>query len=439
MKEKMSFSQLLALSLMLFALFFGAGNMIFPPAMGQLAGTNVGAALAGFIFTDVGLPLLAIAAVVFANRSLDTMAGRAGKKFGSFFIILIYLLIGPLFAIPRTGSVSFEMVVTPFLGADTNPLIFSVIFTAIFFTAVYFLSANPSRIVAIVGKVLTPVLLIAIFIIGLTAVINPIGPLGEPVGDYNTIAFFKGMVEGYAAMDALAAGIFALIVIQNVEAMGIRQEKNIIKYTMLAGLFAAMGLAVVYGILAFVGATAGPLGEFTNGGQLLSAVSKHMFGTAGMLILGVAVLFACLTTAIGLTTACGEYFSDHFAKLEYNHIIIAVVLFSFVVSNVGLTQLLSITVPGLLMVYPVLMALVISGFFDKWFKGRQPIYACILIGSALISIPNGLEALCATYGIDVTAMSNILQMVPLYNLSLGWVVPAIIGGILGYIVSIVKK
>ena len=403
MKEKMSFSQLLALSLMLFALFFGAGNMIFPPAMGQLAGTNVGAALAGFIFTDVGLPLLAIAAVVFANRSLDTMAGRAGKKFGRFFIILIYLLIGPLFAIPRTGSVSFEMVVTPFLGADTNPLIFSVIFTAIFFTAVYFLSANPSRIVAIVGKVLTPVLLIAIFIIGLTAVINPIGPLGEPVGDYNTIAFFKGMVEGYAAMDALAAGIFALIVIQNVEAMGIRQEKNIIKYTMLAGLFAAIGLAVVYGILAFVGATAGPLGEFTNGGQLLSAVSKHMFGTAGMLILGVAVLFACLTTAIGLT------------------------------------QLLSITVPGLLMVYPVLMALVISGFFDKWFKGRQPIYAGILIGSALISIPNGLEALCATYGIDVTAMSNILQMVPLYNLSLGWVVPAIIGGILGYIVSIVKK
>ncbi|MBQ5702335.1 MAG: branched-chain amino acid transport system II carrier protein, partial [Peptococcaceae bacterium] len=375
MNEKMSFSQLLALSLMLFALFFGAGNMIFPPAMGQLAGTNVGAALAGFIFTDVGLPLLAIAAVVFANRSLDTMAGRAGEKFGRFFIILIYLLIGPLFAIPRTGSVSFEMVVTPFLGADTNPLIFSVIFTAIFFTAVYFLSANPSRIVAIVGKVLTPVLLIAIFIIGLTAVINPIGPLGEPVGDYNTIAFFKGMVEGYAAMDALAAGIFALIVIQNVEAMGIRQEKNIIKYTMLAGLFAAMGLAVVYGILAFVGATAGPLGEFTNGGQLLSAVSKHMFGTAGMLILGVAVLFACLTTAIGLTTACGEYFSDHFAKLEYNHVIIAVVLFSFVVSNVGLTQLLSITVPGLLMVYPILMALVISGFFDKWFKGRQPIYA----------------------------------------------------------------
>ena len=208
---------------------------------------------------------------------------------------------------------------------------------------------------------------------------------------------------------------------------------------MLAGLFAAIGLAVVYGILAYVGATAGPLGEFANGGQLLSAVSKHMFGTAGMLILGVAVLFACLTTAIGLTTACGEYFSEHFVKLEYNQVIIAVVLFSFVVSNIGLTQLLSITVPGLLMVYPILMALVISGFFDKWFKGRQPIYAGILIGAALISIPNGLEALCATYGIDVTAMSNILQMVPLYNLSLGWVVPAIIGGVIGYIVSVVKK
>ena len=241
------------------------------------------------------------------------------------------------------------------------------------------------------------------------------------------------------AMDALAAGIFALIVIQNVEAMGIKKESNIVKYTMLAGLIAAIGLAVVYGILAYVGATSGPLGEFANGGQLLSAVSKHMFGTAGMLILGIAVLFACLTTAIGLTTACGEYFSEHFAKLEYNHVIIAVVLFSFVVSNVGLTQLLSITLPGLLMVYPVLMALVLSGFLDKWFKGRQPIYAGILIGAALISIPNGLETLAANYSISTAAMSNLLQMVPFYNLGLGWVIPAIIGGVIGYIVSVVKK
>ena len=439
MKEKMSFSQLLALSLMLFALFFGAGNMIFPPAMGQLAGTNVWAALAGFIFTDVGLPLLAIAAVVFAGRSLDTMAGRAGKKFGKFFIILIYLLIGPFFAIPRTGSVSFEMVVTPFLGADTNPMVFSLIFTVIFFSAVYILSANPTKIVSIVGRVLTPILLVAVFIIGLTAVINPIGTLGEPVGDYNTIAFFKGMVEGYMAMDALAAGIFALIVIQNVEAMGIKSERNIVKYTLLAGLMAAVGLAVVYGILAYVGATAGPLGEFANGGQLLSAVSKHMFGTAGMLILGIAVLFACLTTAIGLTTACGEYFSEHFEKLEYNHVIIAVVLFSFVVSNVGLTQLLSITVPGLLMVYPVLMALVLAGFLNGIFKDRQAIYAGILIGTALISIPNGLETLFLTYGLNAAALSNVLQMVPMYSLGLGWVIPAVIGGFIGFIVSVVKK
>ncbi len=439
MNEKMSFSQLLALSLMLFALFFGAGNMIFPPAMGQLAGTNVWAALAGFIFTDVGLPLLAIAAVVFANRSLDNMASRAGKKFGTFFIVLIYLLIGPFFAIPRTGSVSFELVITPFLGANTNPMLFSVIFTAVFFGSVYILSANPSKIVAIVGKVLTPILLISVFIIGLSAVINPIGPLGEPVGDYTSIAFFKGMVEGYMAMDALAAGIFALIVIDNVEAMGIKKEGNIIKYTMLAGLLAAIGLAVVYGILAYVGATAGPLGQFDNGGQLLSAVSKHMFGVAGMLILGIAVLFACLTTAIGLTTACGEYFSEHYAKLEYNHVIIAVCLFSFVVSNVGLTQLLSITLPALLMVYPVLMALIIAGFFDKWFGGRQQIYVGILIGAALISIPNGLETFAANYGIATTAMSNLLAMVPFYALGLGWLIPSVIGGVIGYVVSVIKK
>lgn len=440
MKEKLSFSQLLSLSLMLFALFFGAGNMIFPPAMGQLAGTNVWAALAGFIVTDVGLPLLGIAAVVFAGRSLNNMVGRAGKKFGTFFIVLMYLLIGPLFAIPRTGSVSFELAVMPFVSnTGISPMVFSVIFTAIFFGSVYILSANPSKIVAIVGKVLTPILLVSIFIIGLSAVINPIGPLREPVGDYTTIAFFKGMVEGYMAMDALAAGIFALIVIDNVEAMGIQKEGNIVKYTLLAGLIAAIGLAVVYGILAYAGATAGPLGQFSNGGQLLSAVAKHIFGTAGMLILGIAVLFACLTTAIGLTTACGEYFSDNYVKLEYNHIIIAVCLFSFVVSNIGLTQLLSITLPGLLMVYPVLMALVLAGFLDKWFKGRKPIYIGILIGTALISIPNGLETLAANYSISTAAMSNLLQMVPFYNLGLGWVIPAVIGGAIGYIVSVVKK
>lgn len=440
MKEKLSFSQLLSLSLMLFALFFGAGNMIFPPAMGQLAGTNVWAALAGFIVTDVGLPLLGIAAVVFAGRSLNNMVGRAGKKFGTFFIVLMYLLIGPLFAIPRTGSVSFELAVMPFVSnTGISPMVFSVIFTAIFFGSVYILSANPSKIVAIVGKVLTPILLVSIFIIGLSAVINPIGPLREPVGDYTTIAFFKGMVEGYMAMDALAAGIFALIVIDNVEAMGIQKEGNIVKYTLLAGLIAAIGLAVVYGILAYAGATAGPLGQFSNGGQLLSAVAKHIFGTAGMLILGIAVLFACLTTAIGLTTACGEYFSDNYVKLEYNHVIIAVCLFSFVVSNIGLTQLLSITLPGLLMVYPVLMALVLAGFLDKWFKGRKPIYIGILIGTALISIPNGLETLAANYSISTAAMSNLLQMVPFYNLGLGWVIPAVIGGAIGYIVSVVKK
>ena len=318
-------------------------------------------------------------------------------------------------------------------------MVFSVIFTAIFFGSVYILSANPSKIVAIVGKVLTPILLVSIFIIGLSAVINPIGPLREPVGDYTTIAFFKGMVEGYMAMDALAAGIFALIVIDNVEAMGIQKEGNIVKYTLLAGLIAAIGLAVVYGILAYAGATAGPLGQFANGGQLLSAVAKHIFGTAGMLILGIAVLFACLTTAIGLTTACGEYFSDNYVKLEYNHVIIAVCLFSFVVSNIGLTQLLSITLPGLLMVYPVLMALVLAGFLDKWFKGRKPIYIGILIGTALISIPNGLETLAANYSISTAAMSNLLQMVPFYNLGLGWVIPAVIGGAIGYIVSVVKK
>lgn len=439
MKEKLSFTQLISLSLMLFALFFGAGNMIFPPAMGLSAGSHVWTALAGYIVTDVGLPLLAITAVVFANRSLTTMVGRAGKKFSAFFIVLIYLLIGPLFAIPRTGSVSFELAVMPFLGESSHVSLYSVIFTALFFGAVYVLSANPNKIVAIVGKILTPILLLSIFIIGISAIVNPIGPVGQPVGTYESIAFFNGIIEGYMAMDALAASIFALIVIENVEAMGIQSQRNIAKYTLLTGILATIGLAVVYGILAYVGATSGSLGLFSNGGQLLAAVAHHLFGTIGMLILGIAVLFACLTTAIGLTTACGDYFSDNYTKLEYNHVIIAVCLFSFLVSNIGLTQLLNITLPALLMVYPVLMALVLASFLNRWFKDRQPIYAGILIGAACVSIPNGLETLAANYNIQIVALSNLLQSIPFYELGLGWVIPAVIGGIIGAIVNTMRN
>ncbi len=439
MKDKLSVKQLVSLSLMLFALFFGAGNMIFPPAMGQSAGTSVWVALAGFIFTDVGLPVLCIAAVVLSGRSLNKAVGTPGDKFGMCFVVLLYLLIGPLFAIPRTGSVSFELALLPFLGTDTNTLLFSFIFTGIFFGATYILSANPSKIVSIVGDILTPVLLIAIFIIGIGAIVNPIGPMSAPVGDYNTIAFSKGMIEGYMAMDALAAGIFALIVIENVESMGVRSEKGIIKYTMLAGVFAAIGLAVVYGVLAYVGATAGSLGQFSNGGALLSAVANHMFGTVGQLILGVAVLFACLTTSIGLTTACGDYFSTHFESLSYKKVISAVCLFSFFVSNIGLSQLLSITLPALLMVYPVLMALIITSFLRSVLnKGA---YIGIVLGTMLISIPDGLVTFAATY---MPAMADSLKvflvdMVPFYELGIGWIIPALICGAVGFAISAMKK
>lgn len=439
MKEKLSFSQLLSLSLMLFALFFGAGNMIFPPAMGQSAGTHVWPALAGFITADVGLPVLAIAAVVLTGRTMTDLAGKAGKKFATFFPVLIYIMIGPLFAIPRTASTSFELALFPFLGADSHVKLWSALFTGLFFLATFLLSANPQKIVYYVGKILTPILLLSIFIIGIGGVIHPISPMGNPVDLYAEIPFFKGLTEGYLAMDALAAGVFALVVIENVEAMGVQNEKKIVSYTLLAGIGAAIGLAVVYGLLAYVGATSGALGTFENGGQLLTAVSKHMYGTAGMLVLGVAVLFACLTTSIGLTTSFGNYFSETFPKLEYQPTIIAVCLFSFVVSNIGLTQLISITLPVLLMVYPVLMALIFAAFLDKWIHGKTKIYGFTLIGTALVSIPSGLEALAANFGTSLGTMSEILAKLPMYDIGMGWIIPGIIGGIIGALFSMGKK
>ncbi len=430
--KKLSFKQILSISVMLFAMFFGAGNMIFPASMGQLAGTNFFSALMGFILTDAGIAILGIAAVVFVGTSMNDLASLISKKFAIIFGILIYLLIGPLFALPRTGSVSFEIMISPYL--DGHIFIPSLIFTMIFFGITYYLSNNPSKIVDIISKYLTPILLLCIITMFVGSLISePIsgdlnfGTMVAPSGDYNKIPFFTGMIEGYNALDGPAGLAFAIIVINAIKSFGIKEKGCIVRYTLLCGVIAAAFLSVVYFMLTYIGAlTSTP---FENGGALLHAVTNYLFGNLGAVILGIAVLLACLTTSIGLTTAFADYFHTLFPKYSYKKIAACVCIFSFVVANVGLSTLISISLPVLMMIYPITVVLILLSFLKKYIKNRRMVYILSMIFTFAVSLFIGLE----TADIQISFINEFLHMLPFYEFNLGWVVPAILGAILGYL------
>ncbi len=213
------------------------------------------------------------------------------------------------------------------------------------------------------GKVLTPILLISIAVIFIVSVINPVGQIGAPKGEYAEMPFFKGMVEGYLALDGLAALAFAIVVINAIRDMGVTESKSIVRYTLMAGILAE--LAWAWYILRWVlsGAqTSMEDGVYGNGGQILASVVYRLLGTGGNAVLGLAVLLACLTTSIGLATSFSDYFHEIFPKLSYRAILTSVCVFSFAISNVGLTTMITFTLPALVMVYPPAITLVLLSF-----------------------------------------------------------------------------
>lgn len=428
MKEKLTTGQLVSVSLALFAMFFGAGNMIFPPMIGYLAGESFVSGTMGFVVTDAGLSVIGIAAIVFAGSRLDDIGRQIGPRFSIFLGLVVYFLIGPLFALPRTGTVSYEMALIPFLGENAS-MATSVIFTAVFFGVTYLLCANPSKIVDIVGKILTPLLLISIAVIFVVSLINPVGEISAPEGDYATIPFFKGFVEGYLALDGLAALAFGIVVINSIRNMGIGSDKGVAKYTLICGVFAGIGLGVVYLMLAYVGAqTSGDGFSFANGSEVLSAVVNTQMGKTGNLVLGLAVLMACLTTAIGLATSFADYISEIKPSWSYKKVLAAVCLFSFAVSNIGLTAMISITLPALVMIYPPIVVLVLLTFLKKYINGKKEVYVLAMFMAFIVGIFDGLK----NAGIDSGAAFDFMsKYVPFFDLGIGWLIPAIAGAVIG--------
>ncbi|ATH94470.1 branched-chain amino acid transporter [Bacillus glycinifermentans] len=437
MGRKIPLSFIIIIGLMLFALFFGAGNLIFPPMLGQLAGTNLWTANAGFLVTGVGLPLLGITAFVFSGKNdLQSLAGRVHPVFGMVFTVVLYLAIGPFFAIPRSGSVSFEIGVKPFLSDHPGhvPLI---IFTVVFFTIACLLSLNPAKIVDVVGKVLTPIKLTFIGILVIVAIFNPIGSFQSPSKEYATHAFFKGFQEGYLTLDALVAFVFGIIIVNAIKEKGTTDKKQVLAVCVKAALIAATLLAFLYSALAYMGASSvEKLGHFENGAEVLANVSEYYFGSYGAVLLGLMITVACLTTSVGLITACASFFHQLFPKFSYRNFAIVLSVFSALVANLGLTQLIKVSLPVLMTMYPIAIVLMFLTFLHSAFNGRSEVYQGSLILTFIVSLFDGLNA----GGINIDGVHNFFtHVLPFYSIGLGWILPAIIGGLGGYMISLTRK
>lgn len=433
MERKLPLKETIALGFFMFALFLGAGNIIFPPLLGQQAGESLLSAIIGFLVTGVGLPLLAVFTIARSGGDLNDLSNRVHPTFAKVFPVIIYLTIGPFFGIPRTGTVTYEIGVAPFLPNDSSMGLF--ITTFVFFLITYWLALNPAKLVDRVGKVLTPVLLLLIVIISIRGFASPIGSLSETVGKYKDGAFFGGFVEGYLTMDAIAALVFGVVVINRVQEMGIKTESFIRSYTIKAGIIAGIGLSFVYISLSFIGATSvEAVGIQENGGEILSSVTSLLFGPFGSIILALVITGACLTTSVGLVAACGEYLSQRFTRFSYPVVVTILCLFSFTMANLGLSQLISVSIPLLISIYPIAIVLILLSLLHSYIPVSRAVYIGAIFGAGIVSIYDGLT----TAGVEAASISTALTFIPLYTNGLGWLLPSIVGGLLGLLFQYAK-
>lgn len=409
---------LLALGFMTFALFLGAGNIIFPPSAGMAAGEFVWQAALGFLFTGVGLPLLTVVALARVGGGMDRLTAPLGKAAGALLAIAVYLAIGPLFATPRTAVVSFEMGIAPFAGNAAAPLL---IYTTLFFAAVLFLVLNPGRLVDSVGKVITPVLLAALLVLGAAALFAPAGEIGATADGYSARPMIKGFLEGYLTMDTLGALVFGIVIATAIHDKGVTEARLVTRYSITAGVIAAIGLSLVYVALFYLGATSqGIAGDAQNGVQILTSYVQHTFGTAGSLLLAVVITLACLTTAVGLTAACGEFFSA-LLPVSYRSVVVVFSLFSLLMANQGLTQLISVSVPVLVGLYPLAIVLVALSLLDRLWVCQARVFRPVMAVTLLFGVADGLAA--AGFTQVIPAWFGDL---PLAEQSMAWLVPALL-------------
>ena len=444
--KKLTMRQKILVAGTLFGMFFGAGNLIFPVHLGQMAGRNVIPAIIGFIVTAVGIPIFGVAAIgITHSDGLQTLSSKVGKGYGIFFTCLLYLTIGPLFAIPRCATVSFTTGVAPMLLDPAKEWLALLIFSAIFFAFVLFFSLRPGKITVWIGKIINPIFLLFLAVLVIAALTNPGASIAavEPVEAYatGTSSFFSSFIEGYGTMDAIAGLAFGIVVVDVIRRMGVDNDDAVAVDVLGSGALTGILMAIIYVVTILMGTQSRGLFEISdNGGIALTQIAGHYFGGVGQIILAITITFACLKTSIGLVTSCSETFvkMTH-GKISYKAWAILFTLFSFAVSNVGLSAIIEYSIPVLMLIYPPAIALIILAFIGKFFHHDKAVYVSVMAFTWAAAIFDFMKTLPA--GVQSSLHLDRLvafarQYLPLFVLNLGWLLPACLGFVIGLVIHL---
>ena len=446
MKRKLTMKETIVVASTLFGMFFGAGNLIFPVHLGQMAGSNSWPAIIGFCVTAVTIPILAVAAI--GNTHSDDLLHLSKKVsgwYGVLFTAVLYLTIGPFFAIPRCASVSFTTGVAPIVG-ESHYKLWQLIFTFIFFAFVMYFSPRPGKITTWIGRIINPLFLVFLGILIVAALIHPGAAMSdvEPIEAYRSGAFFNGFIEGYGTMDAIAGLAFGIVIINVVRDLGVDKDSDVARETLKSGIFTGILMFIIYMLTIIMGAQSRGIFEVSdNGGIALAQISNHYLGAIGSIVLALTITFACLKTAIGLVTSCGEMFVKLVpGKLNYRGWAMVFTLFSFIVSNVGLTAIITYAIPVLMLLYPLVTVLIIMALTEKAFGKSKYVYGWVTLGAFIPAVfdfcktlPEGIQN-----ALHIPAMTELGRSIfPFFDLGLGWLVPALIGLVIGLVLTVATR
>ncbi|NEZ46804.1 branched-chain amino acid transport system II carrier protein [Clostridium niameyense] len=419
MTKQKRFNDVFVLGFALFAIFFGAGNLIFPPSLGLAAGKHWPLAALGFLLTDPVLPILGVIATSKAGGKAEDLGKRVSPTFAKALGALCILVVGPLFSIPRTSATVYEIAVKPFM--PNSPIIIT---SVIFFILTYLFVVNQNSVMEKIGKYLTPALLIILTVIIIKSIIKPIAPMIDPKPNN---FFLLGFREGYQTMDALGASLMSGIVLTDLIYRGYKERKDQEVMTNKIGLVAGALLLFIYGGLTYVGATGGDLFKpgISRVDLLLGLVTK-LFGTTGAVATSIVVSLACLTTSVGLTATTANYFNSiSKGKISYKFMSIAVVLCSLFLSLIGVEGLINIAVPILATIYPVIIVLIVMTLFDKYIPNGNT-YTGAVLGAFLVSFVINVNDATGLLG----GPMKVVKKLPLFEGGFPWILPAVVLGII---------
>lgn len=412
--------------LALFAIFFGAGNLIFPPYLGVITGDGWLATMVGFLLADPVIPILTVIVTAAAGGKAVDIGKRVGDKFAKILTLAAIICIGPAFAIPRTAATTYEV---GFQSFFPNLPIWVV--TIVFFAITFALSFKESNVVNIIGKYITPALLVFLFIVIVKAIISPIGkPVDVPVeGGY----FVKGFYEGYQTLDAFASPLFTGIVVADLMRKGYGKvnRKDRLSFIISVGIVASIFLSLVYGGLTYLGASGSSIFTADDSRvEILVSLVYMTLGNFGKFALSVCVTLACLTTAIGLTSSAGNFIEElTHGKVKYIYTVIVVTIISFLLSSLGVDAIINLAVPVLTIGYPIIIALVFYMIFDKKVPYNMA-YILMVIGVTIVAV---IETFGKQLGLG--ALVEIIKSLPLAQFGFTWFIPSLVCFIIGWILG----